>query len=1662
VAAARTPEAGNTMAAVRAPDAKARGRLSRLFVLPFAVLLALGLQPLVAVMPAFAASCTMTESWTTVPSTAIAGSSFSVTVTVSGSGGGGPTCAGSVTLSSSTDTHFTAPASQSYSFTANGSHPLTYTVTLITAGAQTITATNTPTTGTCGTSCSVTTSTITVSAGTPSASNSTISTSSSSPTAGGTAPTITVTLKDGTAAQNLVSGKAVSLTGLGTNATATAVGGATSTNSSGQIQFTVSDTVAESLTIGAQDTSDSVTLSSTVSVTYQPGALDHFNVAATSPQTAGTGFTVTATAQDVNNNTVTSFASTVALSDAGDSGFSNPSTTAAGGVATFSNVVLHTAGSSTITATGSSKTGSVTITVNPGALSSFSFSSPGAQTAGTSFSLTVTAKDAFSNTKTNYTGTVSFSTTDSKSTVANGGLPGSYTFVTSDSGAHTFTFTLNTAGTQTIAVTDSSAGVSTTSSGITVNAGAVSGSASTIGQTGSPVTADGSSSVTITVTLLDSHSNGVSGRTVQLSGLGASTPSPGTSTSTNSSGQAVFTLTDTTAQTLTIGATDTTDSVTLSHTVSVQFTAGAASAAHSSVSPASQTGVTADGSTAATITVTVEDANSNPISGDSVTLTASGGSSVINTSPTSTNSSGQAVFQITDTMAEGPLTYTAKDASASNLTLGTATVTFSAGAVSTSNSSVTGPSGSVLADGTTTGTITVTLKDAHNNAISNANVLLQANGGSSLIGTTAGTTGVTTATGTNGVATFTVKDAAAETLSYTATDTTAVPNVTIGSVSVTFAPGPASAGQSTLSPTSQAIGTASGDFSTITVTIKDSHGNVISGDTVQLKAGTGNNSLIALGSGGTSGGVAGFTGVSGVTSSNGTVTFSISDSTAESVTYTATVTSDPQLASPLQITTTASATFQAGAPSGAQSTLTTSATTQTIGQNVTLTVTIKDGSGNPVSGKTVKLTTSGGSATITGSTTSCTTACTTTGATSGPTSSSGQVTFTSTDTAVESVTYSATDTTDNVAVNQTVSVSFQPGALGSFVFSNVPPTVVAGTPFSITVTAKDTGGNTKTDYTGTSFAFSATGASNSPSSTACSGSPCAPSVPATATFTNGVASISITFYNASDTPMLNATDGTVVAHSSAISVDPAPPQAPFFTVTPDALTQPASTAFTVTVTAQADAYGNTGYLGTVHFTSSDTNPAVVLPPDYTFQPSDNGSHVFSVTLITVTSSASATITVTDTSNANIHASSSGITVISAGAAVDLLLVKQTTQVAGNAFYVTVRADDGHGNTITTFTNKVTLWPCSETCDGKTAGNGPNAIPMGLQKPLISPSTWTYKAADNGSHTFKVTFRQAGAQQLTAISCDPRYANGVIGTLPSSLPCPAPSAASGPNVLGNTNVTVLPVNPIKLSITTNLPPSNPLKPTLPPVTTANVPFNVTVNVLDKFGNIVTSNAVDSKTPSLQVAYTHAVHFTSTDVCTTTRTFCAVLPADYTFTATDNGSHTFTGGVTLKTAGTKSIKVTDATCVPVTTSCKPPAAFSKSISVTPNTAVNFLLTPGTAGTTTRTHNSKFSVTVKAVDAVLNVVPTYTGTVHVANAGADSATEPVCAAAVPLVSGVPQVGSCVPVADTTFLATYKGVHPIGIVLPNKSTISDPNTTVTFSDSTNHISATATFVLS
>jgi hypothetical protein len=147
-------------------------------------------------------------------------------------------------------------------------------------------------------------------------------------------------------------------------------------------------------------------------------ALDHFSFAnVSSPQIAGQKFAVTITAQDVFNNTVTSYTSTVNLSDNTATLSPTVSGPFVAGVRADSLAITKSQSSVQITATGGGKQGLSNIfAVNAGALDHFTFATIPNQTAGSPFSITITAKDVYENTVTSYGSTVNL--TDNTGTIS--------------------------------------------------------------------------------------------------------------------------------------------------------------------------------------------------------------------------------------------------------------------------------------------------------------------------------------------------------------------------------------------------------------------------------------------------------------------------------------------------------------------------------------------------------------------------------------------------------------------------------------------------------------------------------------------------------------------------------------------------------------------------------------------------------------------------------------------------------------------------------------------------------------------------------------------------------------------------------------------------------------------------------------------------------------------------------------------------------------------------------------------------------------------------------------------------------------------------------------------------------------------------------------------
>ena len=193
----------------------------------------------------------------------------------------------------------------------------------------------------------------------------------------------------------------------------------------------------------------------TINWRYNPVTV--VNVSGPSPMLAGSSYSVTVEARDAYGFRAIGYRGTIHLTSS-DAAATLPADHAfvAGdnGTSPFSGVVLRTAGTQSITATDIA-TGSIIgtmsgITVTPGPATSYVFSGPSTVGAGTSFSVTVDAREVYNNRATGYTGPVKFSTSDTQGTVPAGNLP-------LNAGYSTFTngVVLRTAGTQTVTVTDS-------------------------------------------------------------------------------------------------------------------------------------------------------------------------------------------------------------------------------------------------------------------------------------------------------------------------------------------------------------------------------------------------------------------------------------------------------------------------------------------------------------------------------------------------------------------------------------------------------------------------------------------------------------------------------------------------------------------------------------------------------------------------------------------------------------------------------------------------------------------------------------------------------------------------------------------------------------------------------------------------------------------------------------------------------------------------------------------------------------------------------------------------------------------------------------------------------------------------------------------------------
>ena len=250
--------------------------------------------------------------------------------------------------------------------------------------------------------------------------------------------------------------------------------------------------------------------------------------------------------------------------------------------------------------------------------------------------------------------------------------------------------------------------------------------------------------------------------------------------------------------------------------------------------------------------------------------------------------------------------------------------------------------------------------------------------------------------------------------------------------------------------------------------------------------------------------------------------------------------------------------------------------------------------------------------------------------------------------------------------------------------------------------------------------------------------------------------------------------------------------------------------------------------------------------------------------------------------------------------------------AGSSFSVTVTAQDAYNNTAV-YAGTVQL----QSSDGQAS----------------LPAAYTFRPTDAGVHTFTsgVTLKTAGSQTVEAGD----------GFITGSAAVDVSAAEASLLIVGG----------------------------FPSLTTAGFAGDLTVTLVDPYGNIATS-------------YAGTVQFTSSDRQ-------ATLPGAYTFLNGDAGVHTFTAGATLKTAGRQTVTASDGTI----------SGGEADIKVAPAAASQLLIT----APVTTTAGGTLGITVAAGDAYDNIVPDYAGTISFSSSDGQA--------------GLP--------ADYTFLPGDAGVH-------------------------------------
>ncbi len=483
--------------------------------------------------------------------------------------------------------------------------------------------------------------------------------------------------------------------------------------------------------------------------------------------TAGQGWSQQPTVQvlDIYGNVVTSSSASISMAlSTGTGGLSGTtSVSASSGLATFSGLSVQLAGLKKVTASSAGLTSAVsnsfTIVAATAAQLAFSLQ-PGGGVAGQAWSQQprVEVQDSFGNLVSSATHSVSLTISS-----GTGALSGTSTQAAVAGSALFSALSIDLVGTKFLTATAAGLTSATSSSFSITPASGV-----TLGFSVQPGggAAGQSWSQQPQISVYDSFGNLATSATPTISlALYSGTGSLiGTTSLTAVSGVSTFTgikMNAAGAKRLVATA------ASLTTATSSTFNISAGTAVASSSVVASATSLLADGSSTTQITVSLVDAYANPVTGTSVTLSSSrGASDTISTSPSATDSGGIVVFLVKSSTS-GTSNLTAAVPSASVTMTTTPSISFESILTNVATSAWSVNSVSQAANGSSTSTINVTIRNASGSGLpGKAVTLVSARGASDQI------TGSPATTDATGAASFTISSATSGDASLTIAVTT--------------------------------------------------------------------------------------------------------------------------------------------------------------------------------------------------------------------------------------------------------------------------------------------------------------------------------------------------------------------------------------------------------------------------------------------------------------------------------------------------------------------------------------------------------------------------------------------------------------------------------------------------------------------------------------------------------------------------------------------------------------------------------------------------------------------------------------------------------------------------------------------------------------------------